>query len=103
MATMFTFPRYETKKQLFYSTLDRHNRICWSQLGRVINEMTMLDALRIENIWFKDDDGKNTEGEPLRNTDKKSSYQVVEQEGKEADIEMDLQKMTAKIVHLHSM
>ena len=98
---MFSTPNFETKRQLFYSTLERQNRISWSQLGKVIREMTMLDRLRLENIWFREDDSEDNTGDPLRYTDKRSEEKD-KQEEKEVGVEMDLQKMTARSVHIHS-
>ena len=99
--TMFSTPNLETRRQLFYSTLERQNRISWSQLENVISEMTMLDLLRLENIWFKEEDSKDNTGDPLQNTDKRRKEEE-KQEEKETGVVMDLQKMTARRVHIHS-
>ena len=99
--TMFSTPNLETRRQLFYSTLERQNRISWSQLENVISEMTMLDLLRLENIWFKEEDSKDNTGDPLQNTDKRRKEKE-KQEEKETGVVMDLQKMTARRVHIHS-
>ena len=94
LPTMFSTPNSETRKQLFYSTLEDQNRISWSQLEKVVEEMTMLDVLRLENIWFKEDEIADTSTEIPSNSKEVS---------KEVCVIMDLSKITARTIHLHNM